>query len=576
MNIPVAIKKYFYTAGAAFMVCVLLLNMIPIRGGAEASNTIPNPNVSESSDGAMPDYWYQDSWGNNTAVFSYVRQGYADASALQVQMNSYTDGDAKWYFAPITVHPSTGYVFSDYYQSTTYSNIWARFVSPAGTVTYKWLGYVSASSAWAQKSITFTTPADVAAVSILHVLTSVGTLTTDSYSLAEAPLVPACDVTVTNGIANASFEQSCDGGITPAEWQKNSVGAITSQLTYEKTGYSGTKSVGMNITAANGGEVSWSFKPVSVIAGKRYQYSCWVKSTIGAYTYTEEQHADGTYSYAAMMSAPATGNSWSYYVDAFIASSTTSAASVYFATDKVGSVMIDDCSLVQLPDLATNNFTRGMVSIAFDDGWRTTYTNGLPVMNQFGYKATYYVNYSKVGTSGYMTKNQLKTLASQGNEIGSHAYEHINLPAAEAATVDYEVKQNQQLLSQLLSTAIKNFADPYGAYNSSVVDTVMHYHQSNRDTSGMLNKKYNFNPRLIHSWGVDKNTTMTDINNLIKQAKTQNAWLVLVYHDIPTGNGGAVDSISVATLKKHLSAIKSSGLPVLTVDKAFQEAASQL
>src|SRR4051812_17759092 len=85
---------------------------------AVGPNLIVNPSA-ETSTGGAPDGWLQGHWGTNTASFSYTSTGAKDGShALSLTMSGYTDGDAKWYFAPVNVTPSTKYTFSDYYQST--------------------------------------------------------------------------------------------------------------------------------------------------------------------------------------------------------------------------------------------------------------------------------------------------------------------------------------------------------------------------------------------------------------------------------------------------------------------------
>ena len=43
-------------------------------------------------------------------------------------MSSYTDGDAKWYFNPVTVTPNTTYTFSDAYRSNRESKLVAQVI----------------------------------------------------------------------------------------------------------------------------------------------------------------------------------------------------------------------------------------------------------------------------------------------------------------------------------------------------------------------------------------------------------------------------------------------------------------
>ncbi len=67
------------------------------------------------------------------------------------------------------------------------------------------------------------------------------------------------------------------------------------------------------------------------------------------------------------------------------------------------------------------------VVITFDDGLESTYTIAFPIMQQYGIKGTVYVVPSLVGTSGYMTLDQLTELHNAGWTIASHTWDHQDL-----------------------------------------------------------------------------------------------------------------------------------------------------
>ena len=68
------------------------------------------------------------------------------------------------------------------------------------------------------------------------------------------------------------------------------------------------------------------------------------------------------------------------------------------------------------------------VSITFDDGFASTYTNALPVLTERGIKATVYVTTDFIGSPGYMTWDQVISLQNDyGWEIGSHTVTHAEL-----------------------------------------------------------------------------------------------------------------------------------------------------
>jgi len=101
-------------------------------------------------------------------------------------MTSYTDGDAKWSFAPISVTPGDTYNFSDWYQSNVVTQVVVYFTNTDGSEYYLGLRTAPASSNWAQYSESFQIPYKAKTMTVYHLLASTGSLTTDDYSLVKS------------------------------------------------------------------------------------------------------------------------------------------------------------------------------------------------------------------------------------------------------------------------------------------------------------------------------------------------------------------------------------------------------
>ena len=77
----------------------------------------------------------------------------------------------------------------------------------------------------------------------------------------------------------------------------------------------------------------------------------------------------------------------------------------------------------------------GVVSLSFDDQWRSAYLNALPLLEKYGLKATWFVACNLAGgtdpESGkkYMTWEEINEVAGLGHEIGSHTLSHPRLSA---------------------------------------------------------------------------------------------------------------------------------------------------
>ncbi len=160
------------------------------EAGATADTTVPdpanliaNPSFTDSQAG-QPTGWNGDYWGNIAASFDYPVPGPSDAQAAKVTVTSRTDGDAKWYFNEVPVVPGDTYQFSDQYKSTVGSEVDIEYLMADGTYQYDWLADLPAASSWTDYSTSFTVPANVAGVSIFHLLYKPGELTVDNYVLS--------------------------------------------------------------------------------------------------------------------------------------------------------------------------------------------------------------------------------------------------------------------------------------------------------------------------------------------------------------------------------------------------------
>src|ERR1700722_14441111 len=91
---------------------------------AAPTNLIANPSVDTaiSTNSALPQGGLQGNWRTNNATFSYPTTGHTGRS-VKVQLNSYSNGDAKWYFTPVAVTAGSEYTFSDYYESNITSDL---------------------------------------------------------------------------------------------------------------------------------------------------------------------------------------------------------------------------------------------------------------------------------------------------------------------------------------------------------------------------------------------------------------------------------------------------------------------
>ncbi|MGC8633827.1 MAG: polysaccharide deacetylase family protein [Candidatus Limnocylindrales bacterium] len=105
-------------------------------------------------------------------------------------------------------------------------------------------------------------------------------------------------------------------------------------------------------------------------------------------------------------------------------------------------------------------------AISIDDGWNDGYTYALPILQRYGFHATYYVIAGRVGVwKNVLSPAQLRALVAAGMEIGDHTLNHRQLPSLSAAQMHVQVATAARLLAGFVGQRPATFAYPSGRYN---------------------------------------------------------------------------------------------------------------
>lgn len=543
-----------------------------------SGNLIANPGFESSTQAAgLPDDWATNSWGSNTASFQYLGYGHSGHHAAQTNISNYSSGDAKWMFTPVRVSSGTQYTYTDWYEASTATNVWAQYTNSDGSYMYQWLGSVTASSDWQQATENLTVPSNANAVSVFHVLNANGQLIIDDTSLTVA-----CNVSNANGVYNGGFEQTCPNNPNePADWQTETYGQPGASFAYVSHAHSGAHAVQTTMTNKTG-EAGWQTIWQPITASQRYGLTFWQDGTAYVYAYAAFTLSNNNVQYISLMSVPATQNTgWSQYTDNFISPSNAVNIQITIATSEPGTFTLDDVYLNTLANQNPVNFTSGVVSLTFDDGDDSTFKNGLPVLDSNSFKATFYLNDSTLGNQGYMSTDDVSALARDNQEVSSHLYQHVDLVTLTQTQLIQQITNNNTSLQGILGPnyPITDFASPYGSYTSTALDTVMQYYQSHRTTDGQFNTKANLNPLQIHAILVTSKTSVSQVEKWISQAQQQDQWLVLVYHAIgsaPPGGDGRGYATTPANFTAEMSYLHGSGVSVQPINNALTDLLSQL
>jgi peptidoglycan/xylan/chitin deacetylase (PgdA/CDA1 family) len=186
---------------------------------------------------------------------------------------------------------------------------------------------------------------------------------------------------------------------------------------------------------------------------------------------------------------------------------------------------------------------RAKLLIEFDDGLASTYSIAYPLLKANNQNATVFVvpSYVNDTLNGYATLNQIKTLQANGWDIGSHTYDHADLPTLNDVDLAFQLNAAYDwLINNKFQKAAGYIAYPFGTYSPHTLNFVENRYILGRTTqweSAM--QHFNDDPsiwltqRIItieHSSSVDATPQFVkdNINDTI------NARLIatLVFHDI--------------------------------------------
>jgi peptidoglycan/xylan/chitin deacetylase (PgdA/CDA1 family) len=128
---------------------------------------------------------------------------------------------------------------------------------------------------------------------------------------------------------------------------------------------------------------------------------------------------------------------------------------------------------------ATNVTKNKVVIINFDDGRKTQFTSAKPILDKYGFKATFYIVCNYVDNKkGFMTWEEIQTLKKEGHDIGSHSMNHIHLSNLSNDDIEYEVGDSKKCIEDH-GIEVSSFAYPFndGSNNERVFKIVSKYYQ---------------------------------------------------------------------------------------------------
>ena len=140
------------------------------------------------------------------------------------------------------------------------------------------------------------------------------------------------------------------------------------------------------------------------------------------------------------------------------------------------------------PTPSSNNITNTKVVIlSFDDNRKGDFTYAKPILDKYGFKATFFIICGKTTDKGAMNWQEIASMQIDGMDIESHTMTHKHLNHLSANALNFEIAGSKQCLANH-GYNTTSFAYPYdeGADNVTVVNTVAKNYELARSGSEPL------------------------------------------------------------------------------------------
>jgi len=195
-------------------------------------------------------------------------------------------------------------------------------------------------------------------------------------------------------------------------------------------------------------------------------------------------------------------------------------------------------------------------SLTFDDGLLSQSENVRPILNQYGFKGTFYVlppflTETLPGIWRYGTWPGFQSMALEGHEIGSHTMNHYDLTSlawgsiTDDSTLLYELYQSKIFIEQKIpGVKCISVNYPYTLHNSVVDSAASLFYENGRtlgqvpnDSSLTTEEWFSLKAKVVE-FSLPRNSVEDDLDELYTFLEwTQNAinnhkWEMIIIHDV--------------------------------------------
>lgn len=193
------------------------------------------------------------------------------------------------------------------------------------------------------------------------------------------------------------------------------------------------------------------------------------------------------------------------------------------------------------------------ISYTFDDGLRDQYTIGVPMLNEVGFRGTFFVIPGKVSPTtedaekrkndkrawGTITWAELRGMAAQGHEIANHTWSHRGLAKLPLEEVAAEFSRAAETIAREIGRPPMTLAFPFNQSTPEIQTLALRHHVAYRSRQlGVGGEK----------------STLSSLNAWAEKQVVERTWGVVMAHGIGRGYAAFTDP---NIFREHLRHVKS-------------------
>lgn len=531
------------------------------------SNILPNGGLDMVNEHGLPVGW--EFTPASSAVTATSIAGY-ESPKLLVLTNSgnASSGNTTLVSPLVAVDSNTTYLYKGFYKSTVPFDLILQSNYADGSKKLTIIKRYPSDKQWTTTSHVFTPGLKVQSVQFIYSFAAKGELQIDNNYLEANPAnVYRPPISTQGKNLIPDFQRSDNASSLPDAWTSFTSGNNKTASTYITD--DGAEYLRSSVSEYKNGEAKWQYPEIPVRSNQAFSFSVTYRSDTRTDVVAEYILTSGKrqfYTLATLLPA----KDWTTYTGKFETPTNTKSVMVTPTLHQNGILDTRGHTLYDISKPGAEAWRRPLVSITFDDGWESAYNNGVPLLDQFGYKGTFYLNPAAIDTTSFMNSEQVTTLAKSGHELASHGYEHLNLTTLDIQSIDYQLRHAGEYFKQVHNQQATQLSVPFGGTDNQVSHYARSYYASLRGTESGINTRQNFDPYALLVLYIGNDTTPAKLADALAEVKASNGWLILVYHRVDTNTQGE-PVISPAQFQQQLDTLKKSNLTVKTVSEAMQE-----